>query len=408
MDTRMKTVTEYNELMDNIKREKDLCKAKRLLLATERTAQQDWFDKIKKDIQTNHMHGLSNKIPHDDDTLSSIPHKDTPTENIQAPIKPDTLVHYKNDKSSDITGFIMNEREPIYKYGYWHHDLFTAKGAKLNNCSEQYMTTVTEEIGHEDANIQPNDIPSTTELDHIARHPNAYSSPLKKHKMRGMMNKMSYHPTPYMPRELQPDEFEYPIGTKPITVYVNDLTKAAAKWDIKLRYEADLRGSYERLQTRLALFNIYLIDYDYITKTNECCQITNTNCRNYVNARKQMGKALFIVLEDNQDTFFEHYHLPKTFISAYRRNHDGFGLITHLMEPKHPNLKITSNRKAPKEPTFTDYASIYEFVDAYIEWCDDEIIRANRKYTDREKIDHIREELSTAFQTAKYKIKFEQ
>ena len=208
-----------------------------------------------------------------------------------------------------------------------------------------------------------------------------------------------------MPRELQPDEFEYPIGTKPITVYVNDLTKAAAKWDIKLRYESDLRGSYERLQTRMALFNIHLIDYDNITKTNECCKINSTNCRNHENARKQMSRALFIILEDNQDTYFEHYQLPKTFISAYRRQHDGFGLITHIMEPKHPNLKITSNRKAPKEPTFTDYASIYEFIDAYIDWCDDEIIRANRQYTDREKIDHIRDELSAAFHTAKFKIK---
>jgi hypothetical protein len=93
------------------------------------------------------------------------------------------------------------------------------------------------------------------------------------------------------------------------------------------------------------------------------------------------------------------------YISAYRRQQDGFGLITHMMEPKHPILRSDSNRKAPKEPVFIDYSSIYEFIDAYIDWCDDEIIRANRTYTDREKIDHVRDELDITFKTAKYKIK---
>ena len=404
IDTRMTKVTEYNDLLKSITIEKDLCKAERILLENERVTQTQWFNEMKQQIKTDHIN-ISSKIQQDDDTLSSIALKPTPTgeiPSIRAPMQPDTLIHYKNETTSDVTGFIMNEREPTYKNGYWHYDIFTAKGINMRDCSEKYMNIVTEKIGQD---INHNTDQPDIGFDNITRHPSSYTSPLKKQHMRSMVNKLHVKSNPYMPRELQADEFEFPIGSKPITVYANDLTKAAAKWDLKLRYESDLRGSYERLQTRLALFNIYLIDYDIISKDNQCCQISPSTCKNYTNARKQMGRALFIVLEDNQDQYFEHYTLPKTFISAYRRQHDGFGLITHIMEPKHPNLRITSNRKAPKEPAFDDYSSIYEFIDAYIDWCDDEIIRADRKYTDREKIDHIRDELSPAFQTAKYKIK---
>lgn len=411
IDTRMKTVTEYKELITSLTTEKDLCRAERLLMESTRIQQQSWFDNLKKEHNSNQLHyGLNHVSPHiqkSDDTISSIPHTSPPdNDKVHTPFKADTMVHYKNATISDITGYIMNEQAPTFKDGYWHYDIFTAKGACMRNCSEQYMTLVQEKIGadinKDETIIEPTIIEPPSEP---TRRPPTYDSPLKKFKMKGMINKLHFNPTSYSPRALQPDEFEYPIGSKPMTVYANDLTKAAAKWDIKLRYESDLRGSYERLQTRMALFNIYLIDYDHINKKNECCQLSPSNCTNYDIARKQMGRSLFIVLEDNQDRYFEHYNVPKTFISAYRRQHDGFGLITHIMEPKHPNLKITSNRKAPKEPSFTDYTSIYEFLDAYIEWCEDEIIRANRRYTDREKIDHIRDELSSAFQTAKYKIK---
>jgi hypothetical protein len=410
MDTRMKTVTEYKTLIASLTTEKDLCKAERLLMETARIEQQTWFDNIQKQFHSKPIQSaphipLSPPLPKSDDTISSIPNPSPSTIDEPPPaLKCDTMIHYKNKNITDITGYIMNERDPTFKNGYWHYDIFTAKGACMRDCSQKYMTIVQEIIGNDITTDIPLAVPPPPP--EPTRRPPTYDSPLKRFKMKGMVNKINFNPSSsYGPRALQPDEFEYPIGSKPMTVYANDLTKAAAKWDLKLRHETDLRGSYERLQTRMALFNIYLIDYDHITKKNECCQLSPTNCTNYNTARQQMSRSLFIVLEDNQDRFFEHYSIPKTFISAYRRQHDGFGLITHIMEPKHPNLKITSNRKAPKEPSFQDYSSIYEFLDAYIEWCEDEVIRADRHYTDREKIDHIRDELSPAFQTAKYKIK---
>ena len=77
IDTRMKKVTEYNELLTSIIHEKDLCKAERLLLESERTEQQEWFNKIKKELTHAHMHGITPNISPDDDTLSSIHHKKT-------------------------------------------------------------------------------------------------------------------------------------------------------------------------------------------------------------------------------------------------------------------------------------------------------------------------------------------
>jgi hypothetical protein len=96
-------------------------------------------------------------------------------------------------------------------------------------------------------------------------------------------------------------------------------------------------------------------------------------------ARASMSKALFILLEDNRKKYFEHYDEPLHFLSAYRRNKDGYGLITHIMQRIHPNLESTSNRKAPKAPVFLDYDTIYSFIDTYIDWIDNEKIESRSR-----------------------------
>lgn len=39
--------------------------------------------------------------------------------------------------------------KPVYKIGYWHYKIFTAKGdVTINNCSEENMEILEESINH--------------------------------------------------------------------------------------------------------------------------------------------------------------------------------------------------------------------------------------------------------------------
>jgi ATP-dependent Lon protease len=229
-----------------------------------------------------------------------------------------------------------------------------------------------------------------------------YESPHRRQRHQSQLYESRH--TGNAPLQLEQHEFIYPLGTKPTTVWTNDLNKAAAKWKLQLRDKNDLRTAYERLQTRLSSYNVWLIEYDQITKSNQCCAMTPDICENYKNARALMSKSLYMIMDDNQDTYFEHYTDPITFLSTYRREQDGFAFITHMMEAIHPNLKTISNRQAPAAPKFDDHENLYEFINSYIDWIEDEFICAKREYTDRERINYIRSELDSRYSTAKTKI----
>jgi hypothetical protein len=320
------------------------------------------------------------------------------------PIAPDTMVHFKSP-TTDITGHIMNLREPTFKNGYWHYDIYTAKEQELTSCSGKYIHPVVEQIGPDIKENQPthqHQQPISHYFDTAPQMAPRYESPHRRKRSQSHQHEQRTMGTTL--RQLEQHEFIYPLGTKPTTVWTNDLNKAAAKWKLKLRDENDLRTAYERLQTRLSSYNVWLIEYDQITKQNQCCAVTPEICENFEHARALMSKSLYMIMDDNQDTYFEHYTEPITFLSAYRREQDGFAFITHMMEAIHPNLKTISNRQAPAAPKFNDHENLYEFINSYIDWIEDEFIRAKREYTDRERIDYIRSELDSRFHTAKTKI----
>ena len=206
-------------------------------------------------------------------------------------------------------------------------------------------------------------------------------------------------------RPLLDDEFIYPLHTKPKMIFTNELNKAAQRWDLQITDDDDLRGAYERLLSRMAEYNVRLTPYEDISRENQCCPLTPGNCVNYDSAKKAMSKAIFIVMEDNgAKSFFKDYTEPMTFIKGYSREQDGYGFITHVMEATHPQLKMESNRKVPATPIFSNYDTLYDFINAYMDWIEDEIIRSNRKYSNREKIDFIRDALDERYTTAKKKI----
>ena len=253
---------------------------------------------------------------------------------------------------------------------------------------------------------QTNDQPPTRidDDDSIQRRPPAYESPMRKSQRR-QFNERHRDNSNNQQRPLLDDEFVYPLHTKPKTIFTNELNKAAQRWDLQITDAEDLRGAYERLLSRMAEYNIRLTPYEDISRENQCCPLTPSNCLNYNSARKAMSKAIFIVMEDNSaKSFFKDYTEPLTFIKGYSREQDGYGFITHFMEATHPQLKINSNRKVPATPIFSNYDTLYDFVNAYMDWIEDEIIRSNRTYSNREKIDFIRDALDERFATAKKKI----
>jgi hypothetical protein len=238
----------------------------------------------------------------------------------------------------------------------------------------------------------------------IPRRPPTYESPMRKNQRR-QFNDRYRDNTGNHSRPLLDDEFIYPLNTKPKTIFTNELNKAAQRWDLQITDADDLRGAYERLLSRMAEYNVRLTPYEEITKENQCCPLTPNNCVNYKSARAAMSKAIFIVMEDNAATsYFKDYTEPMTFIKGYSRDQDGYGYITHVMEATHPQLKIESNRKVPAPPIFSNYDTLYDFINAYMDWIEDETIRSNREYSNREKIDFVRDALDERYNTAKKKI----
>ncbi len=68
------------------------------------------------------------------------------------------------------------------------------------------------------------------------------------------------------------------------------------------------------------------------------------------------------------------------------------------MRRRHPALKDINSTDSKQAPLFSTCTSIYTFINAYIEWIQDEKLRNNREYTDKEKIDYILEQLDNNYQ----------
>ena len=209
-------------------------------------------------------------------------------------------------------------------------------------------------------------------------------------------------------RHMAANQFQYPIGNEPVSVNQYGLSKSGKNWpDLVLKSENDTQQFYNILQGRLSTFNIHLLEYDQISTSTGIFAINNFNCTNYDTAFKEMNNALYIFLDSHKDTIFELHPEAIHYIESYRLGCDGQGFLLNLIEDNHPTLKknrVDDDDTQPTPPQFHDFKTIYEFVNGYIRWLQNEKLRG-RTSSDKEKIDHIRNSLDDRFDTAKEKIK---
>jgi hypothetical protein len=190
------------------------------------------------------------------------------------------------------------------------------------------------------------------------------------------------------------NEFIYPIGTEPQSVWSSTLQKYGKDWDLTIASVNDIQAFYNNLQNMLSKYHIYLQPYEDITRTTGILAITEMNTTHYQIAKQSMSKSLFMYLDSNKESIFNQYKEPVNFIEAYRPSFDGIGFLQHILEARHPNLKDHTTRKTSSAPTYMQHCTIYEFINSYIEWINDEKLYG-RTYTHKEKLDHALECLDT-------------
>jgi hypothetical protein len=74
------------------------------------------------------------------------------------------------------------------------------------------------------------------------------------------------------------------------------------------------------------------------------------------------------------------------------------------MKKRHPRLKDVIIMETPPTPSFKHYGNIHIFIQAFIQWLHDEKLRNYCEYSDKEKLDHVLNNLNKSFKIALLKI----
>ena len=391
MEQRKALLNQDITIIDELKKERDLVKAERKLMENERELIKN--ERVKLVILMNRIRHSAEQ-PENVTSQSYVETHNKEDETSPPPIPPDTLVRYKHGLWH-VTAYVMNTVEPYYNKG-WHYALYTAsKGTEIFDCNERHITIIEENAPPSESNkpLSPPRQPSHT----ATSNSNHYES----QQQQSSSTSTPWQPSTYRQRPLGANEFIYPANTQPKSVHALQLHKAAKYWDLSIVNENGIRGFYDRLQGRLSEFNIYIREYDNIRAKSNIAAITPENCQNYEHAVNAMSRTIFILLDENKSTIFEFYNEPLAYIEAYRRRMDGLGLLHHIMKKRHPALKDIRNETSTTAPTFKNARSIFTFLNEYIEWLQDEKLRNNRQYTQKEQLDYIINELDSTYELAK-------
>ena len=305
------------------------------------------------------------------------------------PLKVDTGVHY-TAPLHDVHGIIMGYNPPQFRDGYWHHELCTINGTRLINCSEEHMIVTTDQL------------PASTKKAAFRGHQpatNTYDL-TQDYELDDDMSTRPWQRRSTQRNQMRSNEFIYPIGTEPKYVHSSYLLKQAEKWDVSLQ-SMGIRKFYEYLKSRCATFNIFLKSYDDITLAENLAAITELNCNNYTVAYKEMTTALYLLLDQYKSSWFDEKSIAFQSLEAYTTSCDGFQYLKQLLKRQHPDLKDIRDSAVASKPRFDEYKDIYEFINAYIHWLDDERLRGRPFYSDKEKISHVINSLDDRFNTAK-------
>lgn len=418
----IETITNGNNLMEmrnlaavrsELKSELELLKAERIIYQERRREMDDLRNEILAMRQhTSHHNDISDDAKYDsDDDQPADVHNNNHTAAqtnkeivINGPqFKTDQKVHYKKG-IRNFHGYITDDVHPYLREYKWYYSVYSTNGNTVFDCAESDITPVT--------TFPPMITSPEARTYHINRaryRPSTSPSTIPRHEIDNYDN--CNHEEDQIPfyhrgrQVLAHNEFVYPHGSRPQTVAIDRLLKSGEKWSFDLHRVSDLRTFYDLLQSRLTTYGIYLKPYSDITKQAGIEQITPETCLNYETATTAMSNALFQYFTTYGKTIFSKYTEPLSYISAYRTTSDGFGFLKKIMEKRHPRLKQeTTDLTTHKQPIFKDYANIHEFINAYIEWLNDENIRGRGDYTDKEKLDYVIESLDSRFDIAKQKI----
>ena len=194
------------------------------------------------------------------------------------PLPPDTFIHYKNTLT-DVYAFIMNQNPPVYRNGYWHYELYTSQGVELQMCSEEHMTVVIDHLPNQQnkptptPSINPPVVqtpPRVSSSASVQQHQQHNTSSYSLQYQRICNQRQQQQPsTSFNPSHCRKwtsgtteNDFEYPIGTTPKSIWADALLKHSAKWDLdKVKGVDDLPGLWHTLQVRLEAYNIFLKKY---------------------------------------------------------------------------------------------------------------------------------------------------
>ena len=72
---------------------------------------------------------------------------------------------------------------------------------------------------------------------------------------------------------------------------------------------------------------------------------------------------------------FLEYDAPLIIFDAFKLQSDGEGFLKEMLHSVHPNLKPPTEDTVTTKPKFEDYENIHVFVDAFINWLNDEKVQ---------------------------------
>ena len=384
--------------------EVEALRATRIVLEQQRKTIDTWFTTKQQEYDTLHKQTL----PHVTSTTTSHTPKHTP------PFLPDTPIKFKKDLY-EVFGYIMENNK--YKNGKWYFEVFTMNGTTIHDCCEDHLTPLTDNIPPDVITSRQSPLRKSSDDICSPVQQGAPSPPPFRHGYPHIKQEMSTSSEPPIhhnsswpkvhrmtTRPLAQNEFEYPIGSLPLSVNQTTLIKHAEKWNFDIQHVLDLRGFYDTLINHFRPYHIYLRPYNEIQKDEGLQLIDAKTCVHSEVALTQMSQAIMIFFQTYGHTIFKKYSEPLEYIAAFKATSNGLGYLTRIMKKRHPRLKDVINMETPPAPSFSHFQNIHIFIQAYIEWLHDEKLRNDREYNDKEKLDHVLNNLDDRFQIALLKI----
>ena len=203
---------------------------------------------------------------------------------------------------------------------------------------------------------------------------------------------------------LMPHQFRLKEDPDHINIQATKMLKDAASWNIEWKDpNMDPKDMYESLKSKIEYYGIYIKSYLDLTKDESICSLKDEDYINLPNAKQEMSKALFAVLESFRTKWFGNN--PRVDLRHhYDRDRNGFGYLKKLVQHYHPNLKTTSKMATMDQPQLEDCDTWFSYMKEYRKWVDfEKTSPAKREYTDFEHVSNILKQIDgvEAFTVAK-------